>query len=476
MTGLSGRKESWCAATVVGVSVPNEREIAAEERLLNEPLYQDLRRPVLELVERLQRADSTEEWVFLHRDLLIEFGARQDAIDETLPKARQDVRGAIRELALRDPKPLDDIRAQQVILDRVGRQELVARASQHTLRQIGDGIAWRALRYDRRAFTILGEGERVGRLAQGVGRAAELAKLGRLWEEDGVFAIHNDLTNCLRHGDLTALREHESGIDVTLIEVKAGARPDDTPQLQRLARATDLLREGRQVNDAGAVHITIVRAAYETYVNVLPELIAAARNVGHGWVRPHECLLVGAVDYRVWGRESSEYNRRSDAERRRVGWGGEEPETTGWTASMRRMRDRGWSFSSLAPYTIFPLPAEDVTDVVMGFIDLAYGLHLPSLERALTRNGIQVSVRRAGQGHTLFLEAARRRAAATVPAHLREQMMVELMTPDAVFALLDRVLMLNEQRPDEAGDRRVVVFADEAAVWEPRPANGGETA
>jgi hypothetical protein len=61
-----------------------------------------------------------------------------------------------------------------------------------------------------------------------------------------------------------------------------------------------------------------------------------------------------------------------------------------------------------------------------------------------------------------------------VPAHLREQTMVELVTPDALYALLDHVLTLNEQRPDEANDRRVVVFVDEAAVWEPRGADGGK--
>jgi hypothetical protein len=192
-----------------------------------------------------QRAAAREEWVYLRRDLLIEFGARQDAADETLPQARQRMRDEVRELAQRTPKPLDEIRARQEILERVGCQERVARASQHTLRQIGDGMAWRALRCDRRAFTILGEGERVGRLAHGVGREAELAELGRLWEEEGVFAIDNDLTNCLRHGDLTALRQGDGEIDVTLIEIKAGPRPEDTPQLQRLARATELLREGR---------------------------------------------------------------------------------------------------------------------------------------------------------------------------------------------------------------------------------------
>jgi hypothetical protein len=55
-------------------------------------------------------------------------------------------------------------------------------------------------------------------------------------------------------------------------------------------------------------------------------------------------------------------------------------------------------------------------------------------------------------------------------------MMVELMTPDSLFALLDQVLTLNELRADEANDRRVVFFADEAAVWEPGPVDAGEVA
>ena len=448
------------------VSVPNPDQLRAEEQLLNEPLYRALRPRVREVVERLQRASAPEEWVYLHRDLLIEFGARQDAIDDTLPAARQQVRAEIRELAQREPKPIEAIRAQQEILERVGRQELVAKASQHTLRQVGDGIAWRALRYDRRAFTILGEGERVGRLARGVGRDAELAELGRLWEEEGVFAIHNDLTNCLRHGDLTALRERDGGIDVTLIEVKAGERPDDTPQLQRLARATELLREHRQLGDGDVLHVTVVPAAYETYLGILPDLIATARDVGFAWARPHECLLVGAVDYRVWGQDVNGYSGRSQLERRQVGWASEEPETLDWIAALRRIRDRGWSFSSLAPYTIFPLSAEDVADIVMGFVDVVCSIHLPSLERALTRDGVEVAVRRAGEGEAIFLEAQRRGVGVRVPAHLREQMMVELMTPEALFALLDHVLTLNEQRPAEANDRRVVSFADEAAVWE----------
>ena len=67
----------------------------------------------------------------------------------------------------------------------------------------------------------------------------------------------------------------------------------------------------------------------------------------------------------------------------------------------------------------------------------------------------------------MFLEASRRGVALTAPPPLREQMMVELMTPEALLAMVDHVLLLNEEDPAAPGHRRVVTFADELAVWEP---------
>jgi hypothetical protein len=54
----------------------------------------------------------------------------------------------------------------------------------------------------------------------------------------------------------------------------------------------------------------------------------------------------------------------------------------------------------------------------------------------------------------------------TVPPHLREQMMTELVTPECVVAAIDAILKLNAASPSEAYDSRIVVFADERRVWE----------
>ncbi len=448
---------------------PSPREFAAEERLLNEPIYKKARDKIVGFITRLQAARSPEDYVELHRSVLAHFIAYQETADEAVVQ-RMEIRGRIRELAREGPKPMEAIQEQQVLLERVVREETTLKAVHHLIRAVGDGIAWRALRYDRRALTVLGEGERVGRVASGIGRDAELTALANLWEDEGQFAIHNDMTNCLRHGDLTAIGERGGDVEVTIYEVKAGSSRDNA-QLQRLERATELLRTHLDPagggGDGGMLRVTPVPTRYETLLSALPGLVERAKAVGFDWILPHPCLLVGAVDYRVWGNgDVDNFTERFAKMRAEVGWPGEEPEILDWISSLRRMRDRGHSFSSLAPFAIFPLAAEDVADVVSGPIDLFFSLHLARLEEALSRNGVSVRVARPPESSTLFLEASRGGRGVTVPPHLREQMMTELVTPDCIFAAIDEILKLNEANPSEAYDSRIVVFADERRAWE----------
>jgi hypothetical protein len=451
------------------VQRPHDHEIRAEERLLNEEMYRAAREPVVDLIDRLQRAETVEDKVMLHRELLIQFGARQDATDETLPKYKEQAALEIRKLVKCEPKPIDRIREQQAILTRIEEQARVASAVQHILREVSDGLAWRALRYDRRAFTILGAGTRVGRLASGIGRDAELVAIAELWTEEQALAIHNDLTNCMRHGDLTIVREVDDAITVTLAEVKAG-QGNARAQMERLDRATRLLTEGRLISaeeDTPTVHVTVVPGEYSTYLAELPALLTEAREAGFAWVRPHPCLLVGAVDYRIWGRDIPTYSALSQARRVEVGWPPDQPDTIGRTASMKRMNDRRDNFASIAPYTIFPLPAEDIADLIMGFIDILVSLDYRELERALSQDELRATVYRHPVAERLFLRADAEAAGIDIPAVEREQMMTELTSPESLLRLIRHVLAHNEAHPDEMHDRRIVVFEGESDTWEP---------
>jgi hypothetical protein len=124
----------------------------------------------------------------------------------------------------------------------------------HALRCVGDGIAWKALRYDRGAISTLGAGRRVGRLSAGRGLDAELRAADEYWSS-GSFAIHNDLTNCLRTGDLTL--PFEAGSTVAIREVKAGSGRS-TAQTRAAEDRITFLREGRGVRAFGEAPARLV--------------------------------------------------------------------------------------------------------------------------------------------------------------------------------------------------------------------------
>jgi hypothetical protein len=147
----------------------------------------------------------------------------------------------------------------------------------------------------------------------------------------------------------------------------------------------------------------------------------------------------------------------------------------GCRAAGSLVRDRGESFSSIAPFTLFPLPAEDLAD---GFIDIVFCLDLRALENTLAESGLEVDVARPPLSGGLFLTARRDEVTLTVPPHLREQMMLELMTPDALARALTIVRDDMEANRLTSIDSRIVVFEDEASVWDgiesgPRPAAPG---
>ena len=298
-------EQSWCQSSFLDrvVFQPSPEDFAAEQRLLNEPLYSKAGDKIVTFMTQLQAARTPEDYVELHRSVLANFIAYQETVQEA-GALRMQVRRRIHELAGEEPKPIEAIKAQQTLLARVVSQEATLKAIHHLMRDVGDGIAWRTLRYDRRAFTVLGAGERVGRVAVGIGRDAELAALAHLWEEEAEFAIHNDMTNCLRHGDLTAVRDAGGRVEVTIYEVKAGTSRDEA-QLRRLNRATELLRShlgSSGAGDGGILRVTPVPVRYETFLADLRGLVERAKEVGFDWMRL-PIPAAGAVDDRVWPRD-----------------------------------------------------------------------------------------------------------------------------------------------------------------------------
>jgi hypothetical protein len=440
----------------------NPKAIADELAILNHPLTAEERPTIVELVGQLHAADGIEDYFDLHVKLLARYLSRQRLRGE-LEADRIAVRDRIRELVAETPKPLGAIRDQQDLLDRLDRLTRVHVALGAHTRAIADGLVWKALRYDRAAITILGDGTRVDRLADdGIGLQAELDQLDALWEQDHAFTIHNDLATILRHGDLTTIRPDVGSVEIR--EVKATATPGaNAPQNIRISTATTLINQGVVIDPATGrtqrLHQLPIRP--ETLLHELADLIEESRTDGYADRLLGSMQHVTVIDYRAWAGREDELGKRDSEVTSQLGWGPEH-KTFEWLASYRRMRDRRASFGSLAPLAIFPLDPEDIADLILGYLEVRTLLRGDLLEQAFAAHDISADVMFGDETDEVFLRVARAGVSLAIPPSLRERLLFELLTPDSAIALADG--MLDLLAADQLAED-VLPATDESGIW-----------
>lgn len=279
------------------------------------------------------------------------------------------------------------------------------------------------------------------------------------------------MTNCLRQGDLTILHGQWPDADVAVDEVKRSGRPQTgTRQAERLDRKLKLLNEGRDPNSADGEELGLRRLpiAYRHDLDVLAGLLAEARRAGYAEAQPHGALVVSAVDL-MWAvehrDEAGDWMRRAAQAR---GWDPDDERHFADSALVRRFRERRHAGPAYhAPLGIFPLCAEDIGDLLMGRFDCAAILHVEALKPAFAARSIDVRFATGSEANRAMLHARRGGDEVVVPAHLRDQMLRELMTIETLVDTVD--LLLKGCRTQAHSERTFIVACDERSSWGPAP-------
>lgn len=236
-------------------------------------------------------------------------------------------------------------------------------------RCLADAMVWKATRFDRALFAVLGDGVRVGRFPDEKGASAERARAQEIWDQ-GALPFFNDLTNCLREGDLTILHSRWPDADVAIEEVKAAGRASpETRQARRLDRKLRLLETEWDPAGPDGKPLALWRlpVPYRHHLDVLAATLAAVRQAGFADAQPDPALVVSAVDLE-WALEHQDQvgdwtSRAAEAR----GWSPRDADHFAASALATRLRERRHAGSAyLAPLAIFPLPAEDIADLLMG--------------------------------------------------------------------------------------------------------------
>ena len=129
-----------------------------------------------------------------------------------------------------EPTQLATWELEAYVYERLARQ----------LRMVGDGFAWTCFGYDRRLILALSRNDSPGPMYGKEGLPYELGAIQELWKTKQHFALHHDLTNCLRIADLT---EFTADGQRLFHEIKAKPHTEKK-QLERAQAVVDAIMHG----------------------------------------------------------------------------------------------------------------------------------------------------------------------------------------------------------------------------------------
>lgn len=257
----------------------------------------------------------------------------------------------------------------------------VARRLARVVKQIADGIAWRALGYDRAVIRQLAGKPQTGDIHSDAA-VRELNAAAAHVERTGEVVVVNDLTNFLRYGDYTCV----GGGFVTLVECKGGkgARRSGRAKRQRrqLGRVLEFVNAGVRRGADGVEMLVTQRVPARTHLGAVADLIREAKQKGASHAQLSECLAADAyyVDVVL-----------ETTERERMGELFHNPFRETREAVSHDSLDFFNEFCpNIAPYSVYPFTDEECTDVMTGAVRLVSYFSYRNLAGCLRRRGLVV--------------------------------------------------------------------------------------
>lgn len=345
----------------------------------------------------------------------------------------------------------------------------VTKAVAHVIKQIADGIAWRALSYDRPTIYQLSLKPQTGHLELG-SIQQEVDSADAHVENTGETVVINDLTNFLRFGDFTSIGPDS----VSIAECKGGraARRSRRARRQRqqLDSTLDFLNTGVRESETGVEKLFRHSTEPRSHLAAVGELIREAKQKGAAHARLSRCLAVDVFYTELLPDVSSQKEMRKLVHN---------PFEQSPRATSHSSLDFFARFSrNLAPYSIYPFSDRDCTDIMTGDVWLWTYFNERNLARCLQRRGLLVTLpsREQAQAYLDMDLGERRRREGDVGilvgrpgdphcvlAHgaLLARPIFEFLDEESFADALEEVL---EQR--DIGAILIPAFRNEAVLWD----------
>ncbi len=259
----------------------------------------------------------------------------------------------------------------------------VCKRLQGIVRQIADGIAWRSLAYDRPVLHLLALKPHTGHMDRSTA-ITEFAQAETHVARTSDRVVLNDLTNFLRYGDFTSV-----GADgVRIHEVKAGRGAAKsgraTRQKRRTAEVLEFIERGFTRTEEGLRRIVLLDTQPVSHLAAVKSLLRAAREDGAAEARLSDCLAVQVFETSVM---ADEFDRPSAERRARIHNPFEHSRDARVFDTLKLFTRFTWN---VAPYSVFPITADDSLAIMTGRLWLISYFNLGNLVRCLRRRNLLV--------------------------------------------------------------------------------------
>jgi hypothetical protein len=276
-----------------------------------------------------------------------------------------------------DPTELSTWKLESYVFERLARQ----------LRTVGDGFAWTCFGYDRRLILALSRNDSPGPMYGKDELPYELGAIEELWRDKQHFALHHDLTNCLRIADLTEFTTTGQNL---FHEIKAKPHTEKK-QLERAQAVVDAIMHGgvlpSSVDDTRLVEL---EEPYRTNLKQLDDLLQLAKRNGcHGMKLPQGRALIAFslplmatrwIDNRDEGTRIMESTRRRAL--RRAGIDNAMHHIKGYSG------DNAARSPVMAPWTIYPFSPNDCAALTCDMLLFDTTVSADALVESLERAGL----------------------------------------------------------------------------------------
>jgi hypothetical protein len=250
------------------------------------------------------------------------------------------------------------------------------------IRDIGDGIAWRLFGYDRAVLYTLAD--RPARKHIDLrGLQAEGIEFETKFDSLESITVMNDLTHCLKIGDLTTRRGSDT---FELTEVKSNGKKSGriTRQRQALRETVEFLNDGSREERGFRLEIRELNLAPKTHFTDLRALIETAGTEGAAWKAFDDILTVACLDI----PKAVEFGKeKTKAILDAANASALAPEAKGEQVFFCPSTDRYRFVRNYAPYSIYPIPDLARVKLATGAMVLFQYLNLSAFMRFLKSKG-----------------------------------------------------------------------------------------